>query len=663
MKHILFALILASSFVFSAQAEVPFQDPFKNITFHKFKNGLKVVLAPDPKSEFVQIKVNVGVGFVHETEANYGVSHLLEHMLFRNTKLKDDMSYLQIIKEKDGSANGTTSWDRTNYYATVRQKDGPWIVNILHEMIMKPSMSAKHVETEKKTVLLEIGQPSPIEKAIGFDVFKTFSPGYLDDKDFWEEYFNVKIKSNYSNLEEQLSTLKLTKKQVEAHYKKYYDPSNMQIYVSGNFNSTTILNQLIELWSGYPTKNIGNQRMKYDSQAPTKPHLKYGIASATPRITLGYLVDKVSVREKEVLLSYTDYLSHRLMKKLRNVHGETYTAHDRSSFKQDFGFFAITLQSSDEKFDLNLSTVRKMLKDEVVSGKLTDEEINEAKRLYLNNFVMWSNSTNGRTKMGERMFEMNELTGLWETPFEILETVTPEQYRLILKKYANDNMKYEVISHPELFFFKDTFVLAIITCIASFIFFRRFLQKPFKNDHVRWVRKVKFTPLKTVEMAVGGLVFLACLHTYLLLSKLTSTSAFESLGLIGEYIQIPFWIIGTIATAQAVISFFPRKIYIMDDKLVIKSLSYYSRQIPKSQIQSIKAISVFEVMGTPRMWLSLWNSFHFYDIKFWKKGLMIELKNGKLFFFSTKDSIACVGELKGLLSKDKPVAVEEKEAA
>lgn len=663
MKHLIFTLILASFFVVNAQAKETFQDPFKNITFHKFKNGLKVILAPDPKSDFVQIKVNVGVGFVHETKTNYGVSHLLEHVLFRNSKLKDDMSYLQLIKEKDGTANGTTSWDRTNYYATVKAKDGSWIVNTLYEMIMKPSMNAKHVETEKKTVLLEIGQPSPIAKAIGFDVFKTFSPTYLDEKDFWEEYFNVKIKSNYSSLEEQLSTLKLTKAQVETHYKKFYDPSNMQILVSGNFNSTEMLNQLVDLWSGHSSKNIGNQRIKYKSETPKKPHIKYGISGGTPRITLGYLVNDVSVREKEVLLSYTEYLSHRLMKKLRNVHGETYTAHDKSNFKQGFGFYAITLQSSDEKFDVNLSTIRKMIQDEVVSGKLSNDEINEAKRLYLNNFVMWSNSINGRTKMGERMFEMNELTGLWETPFEILETVTPEQYRLILKKFSSDKMKYEAISHPELFFFQDQMVLALITCIASFIFFRKFLQKPFKNDHVKWVRKVKFTPLKTVEMGVGGFVILACLHTYLVLTKITNSSTFEKLGLFGEYVQIPFWIIGTIATAQAVISFFPRKLYIMDDKLVIKSLSYYSRQIPKTEIKSIKAISLFKVSTSPKMWRRLWYSFHYYDIKFWRQGLMIELKSGKLYFFSTRDSVACVNELKGLLSQDKPVIVEENEAA
>jgi len=156
---------------------------------------------------------------------------------------------------------------------------------------------------------------------------------------------------------------------------------------------------------------------------------------------------------------------------------------------------------------------------------------------------------------------------------------------------------------------------------------------------------------------------LACLHSGWAVSEFTESSLFSKLGVFGFYLKIPIWIFAVIATAQAVISFFPRKLYIMDDKLVIKSLSYFSRQIPKSDIQSIKAMSVFKVISSPRMWLPLWNSFHFYDVKFWRMGLLIELKNGKLFFFSTKDSVACVNELKGLLTKDRPVVIEEKEAA
>jgi predicted Zn-dependent peptidase len=640
MLKTIFALLLTVSLGEFAYAE----DPFKNITLHKFNNGLKVILAPDPKSEFVQVKVNVGVGHYHEDFSNYGISHLLEHVLFRNSKLKDDMSYLQIIKEKDGTANGTTSWDQTSYFATVKKENGRWLVNLFHEMIMTPTLDPKHVETEKKTVLLEIGEPSPFEKAIGINLYENFSLDYLHTPDFWEKYFKVRTKSRNSRTSTRLRTLTLNKKQIDEHYKKYYDPSNMQIIVSGNFHPEQMISLLVDLWAKYPTKNIGDQRPKYNSQDPKHSYQSDDVGSR-PRIKVGYLVNKISPREKEVLLSYTEYLSHRLMKKLRNLHGETYTVYDNSGFKQDFGFFAVNMQTSKGKFHTNLKLIQSMLKDEVENGKLSDEDIEEAKRLYLNGFMNWSQTANGLSKMAERMFEMNELSGLWETPRDILNNVSSNQYRLILRKYGRAQTKYEALIHPELLFTLDYALLFGLCAIGIFFLFRRILQKPFKNDHVRWVRKVRFPPLKIMELLVGAIIILACFHTGFLAQKLTDAPAFSRLGILSFYLEMPIWIFTAIATAQVIISYFPRKLYVVDDSIVVKSLSYFSFHIPLNEIRSVEDVSVFKVLFSPGMWPKLWNSFHYYDPWFWKKGILITLKSGKLYFYSTKDSNESAKEL------------------
>lgn len=649
---------MATSSILHARTE----SPFNNITHHKLKNGLDVILAPDAKSEFLQIKVNVGVGHIHEDEKNTGISHLLEHVIFRNSKLKEDMSYLQIIKEKDGTANGTTSLDQTSYFATVKKANGNWIINLFHDMIMRPTLDPKHVKTEKKTVLLEIGEPSAFDKALGFDLSKTFAFKYLNQPNFWEKYFGVKVDEKNSRTETRLSTLKLNADQIRTHYKKYYDPSNMQIIISGNFDSKEVLSLVKKLWSSYPTKNIGDQRPKY---SPTQP--KYAFqdddVSSRPRIQLGYLVSKYSYREKEVMLSYTEYLSHRLMKKLRNLHGETYTVHDDSRFKQNFGVFAISMQTSKEKFDANHKIVKDIIRQEVEAGKINDTDIQEAKRLYLNNFLVWSQNASGHARMSERMFSMKELSGTWETPHEILEKVSPDEYRQILKKFGVPGHRYEDLGHPELLFSNDYLVFSGIFAICIFFFFKFILLKPFKNDHVRWVRKVRFPPLKFVEIGVGGCILIVCFHSLFLVYHLTELPLFSKLGILGFYLQIPIWIMTLIASAQAVISYFPRKLYVMDDYIVVKSLSYFSIRIHKSTIKSIHAVSVFKIIFSPGMWLPLWNSFHFYDPKFWKKGLLIKLRSGKLYFYSTKDSELCVQELRGLLGAKEEIQVEQKEAA
>jgi predicted Zn-dependent peptidase len=73
---------------------------------------LLVVFVPDRFGEHIHVKLRVGLGVDHETEGNFGVSHLLEHMLFRSEVLKDEMSFSELIKEHE-----------TSFFATVRRRE------------------------------------------------------------------------------------------------------------------------------------------------------------------------------------------------------------------------------------------------------------------------------------------------------------------------------------------------------------------------------------------------------------------------------------------------------------------------------------------------------------------------------------------------------------
>jgi zinc protease len=635
-------------FSFTLYADSP--DPFKDVTLHTLENGMKVILSPDKDSPLVKVKVNVGVGFVHEDEGNYGVSHLLEHVLFRSDKLKDDMSYLQLIKEKDGSANGTTSWDRTNYYATVKKEHSKWLIQNIHEMLMAPSLNPKHVETEKRTVLLEIGEPSPWVKAIGFDISKIFAPSYMKETPFWEKYFNVKLKSHYTRTEEQLRVLRLTPAQVKKHYREYYDPSNMQIIVSGGIHAQETLKLIQSLWGQHPTNKNGDLRPKYQATLSGKPFKNYSIGSNRKSVTLGYMVNNLSFKEKFVLSSYTDYLSHKLMKKLRNLNGETYTAYNRNEFRQDFGYFTIYFQTSKERFWDNYEIVKKLMHEDIFKSGLSNEDIVEAKRMYLNSFTLWGKQSEGSAKLAEVMFDSNEPYNSWITPGESLTLVTPEEYRGILKKFAQPNNEFVQISQPEVFFYMDYMLFGALASLALFFMFRRVLTKPFKNDHVLWVRKVRYPPLKFLEIFVGFLIVYCCMHLLFLSELVFDSEMIKATGVFAEYLAIISSVFLVILSAQFVISYFPRKLYYMDDHLVIKSLSYYSKRIYKDQIKSVTEISPWKLLFSFKM-LRAWNRFFYYNPRCWKKGMLLELQSGKLYFFSTKDARLACEELNGLLNK------------
>ena len=119
-------------------------------------------MAPNDKAKTFRMKIRVRAGFASENEARSGISHLLEHYLFTDARLKDDMSYVEMIREKGGSANGQTEEMQTTYFATVPATEAEWLTSLFYGMLFHRTFEDERLEQVKKPVLLEIGKPEPL---------------------------------------------------------------------------------------------------------------------------------------------------------------------------------------------------------------------------------------------------------------------------------------------------------------------------------------------------------------------------------------------------------------------------------------------------------------------------------------------------------------------
>ncbi len=86
MKKLLWLFIVWVYIALSLQAAEG-NDPSKNVNYFKLDNGMQVYLLADPKAEKTRIRLTVGVGYDNETESNYGISHLVEHLVFRDRRV------------------------------------------------------------------------------------------------------------------------------------------------------------------------------------------------------------------------------------------------------------------------------------------------------------------------------------------------------------------------------------------------------------------------------------------------------------------------------------------------------------------------------------------------------------------------------------------------
>lgn len=132
-------------------------------------SGLRIVSESRRTVETVAIGVWVDVGARFETDAQNGLTHCLEHMLFKGTTTRSARDIAFEIESVGGHMNAYTSRDNTTYYARVLKEDMPLAVDLLGDLVINSVCDAQELEREKDVILQEIGQTVDTPDDIVFD--------------------------------------------------------------------------------------------------------------------------------------------------------------------------------------------------------------------------------------------------------------------------------------------------------------------------------------------------------------------------------------------------------------------------------------------------------------------------------------------------------------
>ena len=119
-------------------------------------NGVRVVLHPMPHMSSVTIGVWIGAGSRYESESSNGISHFLEHLLFKGTEHRSCRELKEAIESKGGVLNAFTSEEMTCYWAKVIPQHLPVALDVLYDMVRAPLLQEEDIEKEKGVVLEEI---------------------------------------------------------------------------------------------------------------------------------------------------------------------------------------------------------------------------------------------------------------------------------------------------------------------------------------------------------------------------------------------------------------------------------------------------------------------------------------------------------------------------
>lgn len=210
----------------------------EGISEYRLDNGLKVLLFPDPSKETVTVNVTYQVGSKHENYGETGMAHLLEHLVFKGSpKHKDIPSELS---SHGARPNGTTWTDRTNYFETFAATENNinWALSMESDRMVNSFIAKKDLDSEMTVVRneFESGENNPNRITMQRMLATAFD---------WHNYGKSTIGAR-SDLEN------VSIDNLQAFYKKYYQPDNATLIVAGKFKTEDLLTKIADTFGQIP---------------------------------------------------------------------------------------------------------------------------------------------------------------------------------------------------------------------------------------------------------------------------------------------------------------------------------------------------------------------------------------------------------------------------
>ncbi len=221
-----------------ANAQVSHIQTVEGISEYRLSNGLQVLLVPDQSRPTTTINITYKVGSKHESYGETGMAHLLEHMLFYGTPTHQDIK--AEISERGGRANGTTWYERTNYFQVLPagEENLEWALRMEADRMVNSLIKEEDLQSEMTVVRneYEIGETNPFRVLMQ----RVMSQAYL-----WHGYGRSTIGAR-SDIEG------VPIERLHSFYRRYYQPDNAILILSGNIDPERTLELVARYFGEIP---------------------------------------------------------------------------------------------------------------------------------------------------------------------------------------------------------------------------------------------------------------------------------------------------------------------------------------------------------------------------------------------------------------------------
>ena len=326
-------------------------------------NGLKIIFLENHKAPLVTFQVWYRVGSRNEPWGKTGISHVIEHMMFKGTETYGPEAFSRIIQENGGNDNAFTSRDYTTYFENLSSDRVQVAIDLESDRMQNLILREEDFRTERMVVMEE--RRLRTEDNPGAVLYEQFeATAYQIQPYHWP------IIGWMQDL------ARLTLDDLKAHYRTYYNPVNAFVVVVGDFKKEELLPRIEEAFGSYPKGIPPNQEVSLESPQLGERRITLRKEAQLPALLIGYHVPNWREPDSYVLDVIATLLaggkSSRLYESLvRNQRLVLSADADYSLFSRDPSLFYL---SADPLPGKETADVEKALDQEV--EKLQKEKVN-----------------------------------------------------------------------------------------------------------------------------------------------------------------------------------------------------------------------------------------------------------------------------------------------
>ena len=402
-------------------------------------NGLTIIVQEDRSAPVASVQAWCATGSVDESEhLGAGLSHILEHMLFKGTKTNPANAIAQKVQDMGGYINAYTSFDRTVFWIDV-PKDGTTVaLEVLCDAMMNSTLPAEEYAKEQEVIRREF--------AMGMDDPDRMAGQLLFATAYQRHPYRLPVIGLLDVYNQ------LTREDVLQYYRARYVPNNLTFIVVGDVSAEAVYQQLGDFFKDYPAKSLRPIFIPSEPPQLGQRETHEEFVTELTRLSLSWHIPEITHPDVPALDLLSTILgdgrSSRLYRRVREEKGLAYGVSAFSYTPGDPGLLGIDATVEPRQRDAARDLILKMI-DEIKTTGVTAEELAKAKKISLSHHLGALTTMRGQASdIGSNWFLTRNLN-FTRDYLEAVQKISADDVRRVAGDYLVDDHLTVISLNPK----------------------------------------------------------------------------------------------------------------------------------------------------------------------------------------------------------------------